>query len=115
MAIQDRQKCNEESKFALLGDLVRMKGKHAFSSIRDFYGYEKFTTEYQLRKALRELIEVGWIETDFKGHNRYGYTRYFATQKGIERVQNRAEAEKKIAEWIENAKHDSGVILHGEI
>lgn len=95
----DKSKCNEESKTNLLGDLVRIGGKHPFSAIRDLYGYEKFTTEYQLRKALMQLERDGMIATDFKGYNRYGYTRYFATDAGKKRIESLNEAREAFKKW----------------
>ena len=80
-------KCNEHGKATLLYELVKRGHYHAFSALRDnHYQLSMFTTEYQLRKAVNELVEEGLIETKFKGHNRYGYMMYRASDKAKELV-----------------------------
>jgi hypothetical protein len=106
MSKVENLKCNEESKMLLLAALVRYKTSVKFSTIDDGNAFPIFTTTYQLRKALTELIAAGYVETGFKGHNRYGYTTYKASEKGIKRFINRENAQAVIDSWIKQVNRN---------
>lgn len=93
-------KCNEESKLILLKDLVRVGGFSAFSYILDSHAFSRWKNRYQLEKALKQLILNGYVVENFKGHNRYGYMRYGASEKGRERVRKNAEAKEAFDAWL---------------
>lgn len=94
--------CNEESKLILLKDLVRVGGYSSFSYILDSYAFSRWKNRYQLDKALKQLIADGYVVESFKGHNRYGYMRYGASEKAKERVRKNAEAKEAFDAWLHN-------------
>ena len=72
---------NENGKAILIWELVHKGGLHAFSDILQWGYFTKWRNRYQLEKALKSLIADGLVHEKFKGHNRYGYMRYGATEK----------------------------------
>lgn len=98
----ERVKSNNHTNLMLLCALVRYGSKPRLSIIAKGWSFPRFTTGYQLRKALKALIEDGYVETDFEGYNRYGYTRYFATEKGINRVGGYSAAKEAFLKWLKS-------------
>jgi hypothetical protein len=96
---QDYLICDESGKTQLMDELCRRGGLHAFSYLYRWGNFKTWKTEYQLRKALKQLIACGLIIENFKGHNRYGYMRY-----GASMIAKELFTENRLNEEIEKCR-----------